>query len=54
MENLTVNNGGEYGILIRAYKDSPIQNLRIVNTTIDGVETPVEIDHVENMEFENV
>ncbi|HLR32047.1 MAG TPA: glycoside hydrolase family 28 protein [Fodinibius sp.] len=54
VENLTVSNGGEYGIMIRAYEESPVQNIRIENTTINSVEIPTEIKNTENLELENV
>src|SRR5699024_3450441 len=46
IENLTVRNGGKYGILIRAYEESPVQNIRIENTTINNVEIPTQIKNV--------
>ena len=54
VENLEVENGGKYGVLVRAYEESPVENLKLINCTINGVEIPVEVDHVKNMEFENV
>ncbi|MBC8053414.1 MAG: glycoside hydrolase family 28 protein [Sphingobacteriaceae bacterium] len=54
VENLDVEKGGEYGLFIRAYKDSPVQNLRMINWNIRGVETPIKIDYVKNLQFENV
>lgn len=54
VENLVVEQGGEYGLLVNAYEESPVANLRMVNCTINGVKTPVKVDHVENLKLENV
>ncbi len=54
VENLDVEDGGEYGVYVRAYKESPVQNLKIVNSTINGVKTPMQVDHVKEMNLQNV
>ncbi|WP_224995991.1 glycoside hydrolase family 28 protein [Cesiribacter sp. SM1] len=54
VENLQVENGGKYGVLVNAYEQSPVENLKLINCTINGVEIPVQADHVKDMEFENV
>jgi polygalacturonase len=54
VENLQVEDGGKYGILIRAYPESPVQNLKMVNCTINSVDQVAKVDHVENVTFENV
>ena len=54
VENLQVENGGKYGVLVRAYEQSPVVGLKLINCTINGVEIPVQVDHVEKMEFEDV
>lgn len=54
VENLTVADGGEYGISINAYKESPVENLKLVNCKINGVKTPLKIDHEKGMKLENV
>src|SRR5699024_3463029 len=38
VENLQVENGGEYGVLIEAYEESPVENLKVINSTIKGVD----------------
>jgi len=40
--------------LVRAYEQSPVENLRLINCTINGVEQAVDVDHVSNMKFEKV
>jgi len=54
VENLQVEKGGNFGIYVNAYKESPVQNLKMVNCDIRGVKTPMKIDYVTNMQFENV
>lgn len=54
VENLDVSNAGEFGVHIRAYKESPVENLKLINCTINGVKKEADIDNVKNIEFENV
>ena len=54
VENMDVEKGGEYGIFVHAYKESPVQNLKIVNCTIRGVKTPLKVDYVKNFQMHNV
>lgn len=48
------SNGGNYGIYIRAYDRAPVQNLKITNSSFDGVKTPTLIENVENMQLSNL
>lgn len=54
VENLNVEKGGDYAILVDAYKESPVSNLKIVNCIFKGVKEPFKINHVKNMELQNV
>ena len=54
VENLEVADGGEYGVYVHAYKESPVQHLRLVNCNIKGVTTPIKIDHARDVKMENV
>jgi len=54
VENLNIEKGGEFGIYIRAYKESPVENFRMINSTIRDVKTPVQIDYVKNSQLDNV
>lgn len=54
VENMDVEKGGKYGVFVHAYQESPVQNLRLVNCNIRGVQTPLKIDFVENFKLENV
>lgn len=54
VENVDVAAGGEFGIFVNAYKESPVQNLKVLNCTMKGVKTPVKVDYVTNFQLENV
>ena len=54
VENLDVTDGGEYGVFVNAYKESPVTNLKLVNCTIRKVEKPVQTDYVKDMVLQNV
>jgi len=54
VENLDVSNGGNYGVYVRAYKVSPVQNLKLINCDIRGVKKPMQVDYVKDMELKNV
>jgi polygalacturonase len=54
VENLEVEKGGDYGLFVRAYKVSPVQNLRMINWNIKGVKTPIKMDYVKDIQFQNV
>ena len=54
VENLDVEKGGQYGLLSAAYKSSPVQNVRLINVNIKGVKTPMKVDYIKNLQFENV
>lgn len=54
IENLEVVHGGNYAVSVKAYKESPVQDLKLVNCTFSGVKTPVKVDNVKDMDFRNV
>lgn len=54
VENLVVENGGNYGLFVNAYKESPVENLRMINCIIKGVKTPYKVDYVKGLQLENV
>jgi polygalacturonase len=54
VENMEVSDAGDYAIFINAYKESPVQHLKLVNCTINGVKEAMKIDHVQDMDFKNV
>ncbi|MBE7169106.1 MAG: glycoside hydrolase family 28 protein [Williamsia sp.] len=54
VENLDVKKGGDFAVYVRAYEESPVTNLQMVNCDINGVKTPIQVDHVKNFRLENV
>jgi polygalacturonase len=54
VEDLEVKDGGEYGVYIHAYEQSPVQHLKLVNCHINGVNTPMKIDHVKDLKLQQV
>ena len=54
VENLKVNDGGKYGILIRAYKESPVENFVMKNCTINSVDHIAKVDFVNKLKINNV
>lgn len=54
VENLDVTDGGQYGVFVNAYKESPVKNFRMVNCTIRSVDKPLQIDHEQDMVLQNV
>jgi polygalacturonase len=54
VENLDVEKAGNFGVFANAYPESPVQNLRVINSNIRGVKTPTHVDHVANMTYDNV
>jgi len=54
VENLRVSDGGDYGIFVNAYQQSPVENLQVVNSSINGVKEPLKIDHVKDLHFSNL
>ncbi|WP_442795004.1 glycoside hydrolase family 28 protein [Pelobium manganitolerans] len=54
VENMNVKKGGKYGVLVNAYEQSPVENLKLINCKIDGVEIPVKVDYTKDMVFKNV
>lgn len=53
LEDVNVENGGEYGILIKGRKASPVTNVNLKNVHIKSAKTPLSIEHAENVNFKN-
>lgn len=49
LENIRVKNGGQYGILAKGYKESPIKNITFNNVIIEKVDKPFSIEYVDNL-----
>ncbi|MXN92528.1 glycoside hydrolase family 28 protein [Flavobacterium sp. Sd200] len=53
LEDVTVKNGGKYGILAKGHKELPIKNITFKNVTIDKVENKYLLQNVENIQLIN-
>jgi polygalacturonase len=51
LENVKVKNGGQYSILAKGYKGSPIKNITFKNVIIEKVNQPYSIENVDNLKF---
>jgi polygalacturonase len=54
VEDLTVEKGGQFGIFVNAYKESPLENLKMINCKINNVKIPVKIDNIKSVVLNNV
>ncbi|MDN3670638.1 glycoside hydrolase family 28 protein [Echinicola jeungdonensis] len=54
VENMDVKNGGEVGILLEGYENSPVENLLLKNVKIEEVKENYSFSNVKNIQFENV
>lgn len=53
MENINVEKGGKYGILITGREQLPIANINFTNVTIKGADEDLLIEHAEPINFKN-
>lgn len=53
LENINVKNGGQYGILAKGYKESPIENVTLKNVVIEKVDNPYSIENLQGLKFVN-
>lgn len=53
LENINVKNGGQYGILAKGYKESPIENVTLKNVVIEKVDNPYSIENLKGLNFVN-
>lgn len=54
LENITVENGGEYGILIKGRPESHVKNITLTNVHIKGAKTDLSVENSEPITFKNV
>ncbi len=54
LEDIEVENGGEYGILIKGREASPVTNVNLTNVHIKNAETPIQIEFSDPLNYENV
>lgn len=53
LENITVEDGGEYGILIHGYEEHPVDNITLTNVTVKKVKQPYSVKGATNIQFIN-
>lgn len=53
LENVNVENGGKYGILIKGREESPVTGIHLKNVTIKKTETPLLVQNAKPIDFEN-
>ncbi|MDV7138182.1 glycoside hydrolase family 28 protein [Maribacter sp. TH_r10] len=53
LENITVEDGGEYGVLAKGYKEVPIKDITLKNVTIKKVDSAYSVENVTNLNFIN-
>ena len=54
VRNMTVENGGEIGVLLEGYEQSPVENIRLIDVEIKNVEVPFKFSNVQDVQFEEV
>nr|WKN37320.1 glycoside hydrolase family 28 protein [Tunicatimonas sp. TK19036] len=54
VENMTVEKGGETGVLLEGYEESPITNIRLKNVVIKGTKEPYRFSNVKDIQFDDV
>lgn len=53
IEDVTVDNGGKYGILIQGREENPVKNVTLKNVTIKKAKMPMLIENSEPVQFTN-
>ncbi len=51
LENITVENGGKFGILSKGYEEKTIDNITLQNVTIKKVESPYYLEGINKINF---
>ena len=54
IENMSVERGGKYGILLEGYPDSPVRNVRISHCTINKAEIPYQFTNTKDLVLKDV
>lgn len=53
LEDITVENSGKYGLLIKGREQSPIENVSLTNVHIKNAKTPISIENSQPVVFKN-
>lgn len=54
LEDINVENGGKFGVLINGREERPVENVNLTNVHIKNVETPLSVKNSEPINFKNV
>lgn len=54
VRNMKVEKGGKVGVLLEGYEQSPVENIRLINVSIDSVEEAYQFSNVKNIYFDDV
>ncbi|GEO07343.1 glycoside hydrolase [Adhaeribacter aerolatus] len=54
VKNMVVENGGKVGVLLEGYKQSPVQNIKLIDVDIKSVKEPYKFSNVKDIVFQNV
>ncbi len=53
LENITVENGGKFGVLIKGRTENIVKNVTLTNVHIKGAKTPLSVENCEPIIFKN-
>ena len=53
LEDITVENSGKYGVLIKGRKQSPVENVSLTNVHIKNAKTPMSVENSQPVIFNN-
>ncbi|SEO61888.1 Glycosyl hydrolases family 28 [Flavobacterium sp. CF108] len=53
LENITVKNGGKFGVLAEGYAESPVENITLKNVKIEKADSVYSLKNVKNINFIN-
>ena len=53
LENVTVENGGKYGLLIQGREEKPVTGISLKNVSIKNAATPLKIENCEPINYVN-
>lgn len=54
VKNMMVKEGGNVGILIEGYPQSPVENIRFINVNIDNTKIPYQFSHAKQIIFNDL
>lgn len=54
VKGMTVKKGGDTGVLLEGYEQSPVTNVRLKDVIIQETKVPYQFSHVKGLSFENV